>query len=111
MTISRRTFIARGTAGLTLAGTQAFARTGAPPPNILWLTCEDMSPHLGCYGDTYANTPNLDRFATEGQRYTHAFSTAGVCAPSRSCLIMGMYQTTLGTCHMRCNHAPPAHMT
>lgn len=69
-----------------------------------------MSPHLGCYGDTYANTPNLDRFAAEGQRYTHAFSTAGVCAPSRSCLITGMYQTTIGTCHMRSNHAPPAHI-
>lgn len=51
-------------------------------PNILWLTCEDMSPQLGCFGDKLAHTPNLDRMAAEGVRYTLAFSTSGVCAPS-----------------------------
>ncbi len=110
MKIDRRSFIARSAAGISLASAPALADGYGQKPNILWITCEDMSPHLGCYGDAYANTPNLDRFATEGQRYTHAFSTAGVCAPSRSCLITGMYQTTLGTCHMRCNHAPPEHI-
>ncbi|MGB1258613.1 MAG: hypothetical protein ACPG6P_01050, partial [Akkermansiaceae bacterium] len=34
-----------------------------PPPNILWLTSEDHGPHLGCYGDDYATTPNIDAFA------------------------------------------------
>lgn len=76
-------------------------------PNILWLSCEDMSPHLGCYGHQQAATPNLDAFAEEGARYTHAFSIAGVCAPSRSCIITGMYPTTLGTLHMRCSNPPP----
>ena len=71
-------------------------------PNILWITCEDMSPNLGCYGDPYAVTPNLDRLAAQGVRYTHAFTVAGVCAPSRSCLITGMYPPSLGTHHMRC---------
>ncbi|MCA9114318.1 MAG: sulfatase, partial [Planctomycetaceae bacterium] len=70
-------------------------------PNILWLSCEDISPHLGCYGDKQAITPHLDRLATEGVRYSHAFTTAGVCAPCRSGIITGMYQTTLGTHHMR----------
>ncbi len=73
----------------------------ATRPNILWITCEDMSPHLGCYGETVAKTPNLDKLATEGVRYTNAFSTAGVCAPSRSALITGCYQTSIGTQHMR----------
>ena len=84
-------------------------RTGNRP-NILWITCEDISPHLGCYGDPEARTPNLDRLASEGRRYTNAFSISGVCAPSRSCLITGMYPTTLGTCHMRCDNPPPPHV-
>src|SRR5258708_2805931 len=78
-----------------------------PRPNILWITCEDISPNLGCYGDKDAVTPNLDRFATQAVRYTHAFSVAGVCAPSRSCLITGMYPSSLGTHHMRCTGTLP----
>ncbi|MFC2126356.1 sulfatase [Bacteroidota bacterium] len=69
--------------------------------NILWITCEDMSPRLGCYGDPIARTPNIDKLSTEGIRYTNAFSVSGVCAPSRSCLITGMYPTTTGAMHMR----------
>ena len=56
----------------------------ADRPNILWLSAEDISPHLGCYGDPHAITPHLDQLAKEGTRYTHAFTTAGVCAPCRS---------------------------
>ena len=74
----------------------------ADQPNILWLSCEDISPHLGCYGDPHAITPHLDGLARESLRYSHAFTTAGVCAPCRSGIITGMYQTTLGTHHMRC---------
>lgn len=77
------------------------AAADAPRPNILWITCEDMSPNLGCYGDSYAITPHLDRLAAAGVRYTRAFSVAGVCAPSRSCLITGMYPSTIGSQHMR----------
>ena len=80
----------------------------AQKPNIIWISCEDISAHLGCYEDPHAITPNLDKLASEGVRYTHAFTTAGVCAPCRSGIITGMYQTTLGTQHMR-GHAqlPP----
>lgn len=74
---------------------------GASRPNILWITCEDSSPNLRCYGDDDAVTPHLDRLAAEGVRYTRAFSVAGVCAPSRSCLITGMYPSTIGSQHMR----------
>ncbi|MGE3313964.1 MAG: sulfatase-like hydrolase/transferase [Planctomycetaceae bacterium] len=85
----------------------------APPaapsrPNILWITCEDMSPHLGCYGDRKAITPNLDKLAATGARYVNAFSVAGVCAPSRSCLITGMYPTSIGSEHMRSKAVLPA---
>ncbi|HBP55785.1 MAG TPA: sulfatase, partial [Verrucomicrobiales bacterium] len=62
-------------------------------PNILWLSCEDISPTIACYGDPHAITPHLDRLASEGVLYTHAFTTAGVCAPCRSGIITGMYQS------------------
>ncbi|KPK44738.1 MAG: sulfatase [Phycisphaerae bacterium SG8_4] len=80
----------------------------ATNPNILWLSCEDISPHLGCFGDENAITPNIDQLAREGVRYTNAFTTAGVCAPCRSGIITGMYQTTIGTHHMRCSAKLPA---
>ena len=76
-------------------------------PNILWIVAEDMSPHLSCYGEKDINTPNLDQLAKEGLRYSNAFTTAGVCAPSRSSIITGMYQTSIGTQHMR-TLIPPA---
>lgn len=74
-------------------------------PNILWISIEDISPRLGCYGDAVARTPNLDRLASQGCRYTNAFSTAGVCAPSRAAIITGMYATAVGAHHMRTTHA------
>ncbi len=77
------------------------AEEAPPRPNILWISAEDISAHLGCYNDPHAITPHLDQLSTEGIRYTHAFTTAGVCAPCRSGIITGMYQTTLGTQHMR----------
>lgn len=70
-------------------------------PNILWIVTEDISPALGCYGDPYATTPNLDRLAQKGIRYDHAYATAPICAPARSCLITGLYATSLGTQHLR----------
>lgn len=78
-----------------------------PRPNILWITCEDISPNLGCYGDAYAVTPNLDAFAKQGVRYTRAFAPIGVCAPSRSTLIMGVSATSVGSQLMRCKAALP----
>ncbi len=73
----------------------------AERPNILWLTAEDICPHLGCYGDQYAITPNLDRFAQQAVRYTQAFGITGVCAPNRSCLITGVFPSRLGSHGMR----------
>jgi len=74
---------------------------GAERPNFVWLVAEDLSPNLGCYGDPHAITPNLDKLATQGTRFTRAFTHAPVCAPSRSGLITGMYPTTIGSHHMR----------
>ncbi len=72
-----------------------------PRYNILWITVEDMSPRLPCYGDSVASTPNIDQLAAEGMRFKHANSVSGVCAPSRAAIITGMYPTTIGAHHMR----------
>ena len=71
-------------------------------PNIVWIVVEDMSPeHLESYGGTGGKTPNLNALAAESLQYQNAFSTAGVCAPSRAALITGAYQTSIGAMHMR----------
>lgn len=80
---------------------------GAGLPNVLWITAEDINPHLGCYGDTNAVTPHLDRFARDGLRYRHVWSNAPVCAPARTAIITGVYPTSLGAEHMRSLVAVP----
>ena len=72
------------------------AETGRP--NIVWISLEDITPMMGCYGDKYARTPVFDKFAAQGIRYTHAHSVAPVCSISRSSIISGLYPTSLGTC-------------
>lgn len=74
-------------------------------PNILWLTSEDNCPFLGCYGDEFATTPNLDKLASEGFLYTHAYANAPVCAPARNTIITGIYATSGGNEHMRSNYS------
>lgn len=68
----------------------------ATRPNVLWLIAEDFGPHLGCYGYQNISTPNIDRLAAQGVRYTHAYTTAPVCSPSRSAFMTGMYQNAIG---------------
>lgn len=81
---------------------QAFER-----PNILWITAEDMSADLGCYGAAAAHTPNLDALARGSLRFTRAFATASVCSPARSTLITGVHATTLGTQRLRSDFPLP----
>ncbi|MEJ7691720.1 sulfatase [Daejeonella sp.] len=64
-------------------------------PNIIWIITEDMSPEMGCYGDKLVQTPNLDKLASQGVKYTNAFTTGPVCSTSRSALITAMYQTSI----------------
>lgn len=88
-------------AAFSLIFSSTFAIAQTQRPNILWITCEDISPNLGCYGDRYAITPTLDALATQGVRYTNAYGVTGVCSPNRSCLITGIYPSTLGSHGMR----------
>jgi len=76
--------------------------TGRPgKPNIVWIVGENLDLDLGCYGESNVRTPNLDRLAAEGVRYTNVFATSPVCAPSRSAFVTGMYQTSTDTHNMR----------
>ena len=70
-------------------------------PNIVWIIPDDMSANFSCYGETAVETPNVDRLATEGVRFTRAFVTAPVCSTCRSAFITGMYQTSIGAHHHR----------
>lgn len=81
--------------------------TENPRPNILWITAEDHGPHLGCYGDKFATTPNLDALARRGMLYRRVWSNAPVCAPARTTIISGMYPTSTGGLHMRSTVTPP----
>jgi arylsulfatase A-like enzyme len=83
---------------------------GADRPNILWITSEDNGPQLGCYGDTFATTPNLDNLAARGLIYLNAWSTAPVCAPARTAIITGLYPSATGTEHMRSDLPMPPGM-
>jgi N-sulfoglucosamine sulfohydrolase len=74
-------------------------------PNILWLVAEDLSPIIPPFGDYTVETPNLTRLAREGVRYSHVFSSSGVCAPSRAAIATGMYQNHIGAQHMRTTNA------
>lgn len=99
--------LALGWIGILVSPARGQEPASADPPNILWLSAEDLSPRLGAYGDPVARTPRLDALAEEGVLFTHAFTTAGVCAPSRSSIITGMYQNGIGTQHMRTTHQAP----
>ncbi|MEQ9221685.1 MAG: sulfatase [Cyclobacteriaceae bacterium] len=76
-------------------------RTEQTQPNILWVIAEDLSPDLGCYGQSNVKTPVLDKLASEGVRFTNVFTTAGICTPSRTALAVGMHQTSINAHHMR----------
>lgn len=98
---SRTVAFLAAVAVLALFGAPARGATAPSRPNILWITCEDISPNLRCYGDAYATTPSLDRFAARGLIYRHCWSNAPVCAPARTTIITGVYPTSSGAVHMR----------
>lgn len=92
--------LALGWACATALTATAFAaadETTATRPNILWISCEDMSPDIDCYGESPATTPHLDQLARDGEKFNLAFSSGPVCSVSRSSIITGMYASTLGT--------------
>ena len=103
--MTRRRFLASaGAAGAAAMAASTGARAAAGKdkrPNVLWIISEDTGPEFGCYGYPLVHTPNVDRLARQGARYTNAFTAAPVCSASRSGFMTGMYQTTIGAHHHR----------
>lgn len=100
--LHRRDFLGYAPAAAALGSCAPSGETPKGPPwNIVWIIADDLSPDLDCYGLLDADTPNLKRLAREGAGFTNAYVTCPVCSPSRSALITGMYQTSIGAHHHR----------
>ncbi|MDZ7317438.1 MAG: sulfatase, partial [candidate division KSB1 bacterium] len=106
MAASRRQFLKMAGAAAVAGGAWITCRE-PERPNILWITSEDNSPLFGCYGDTFATTPNFDRLAKESVVFDNAFATSPVCAPARNCLVTGVYPASTGTEPMRSRYPLP----
>ncbi len=75
---------------LLLATSTRSPLAAATKPNIVFILADDLGyGDLGCYGQTKIKTPNLDRLAAEGMRFTNFYSGCSVCAPSRCTLMTG----------------------
>jgi arylsulfatase A len=74
------------------AGVSSHAQSKKQKPNIIFIMADDLGwGELGCYGNTYNETPNLDRLATQGLRFTQAYAAAPICSPTRASLMTGQY--------------------
>jgi len=111
--MNRRDFLKKcavGAGGVALSSQlsrMAFPAAERERPNILWIIAEDFCPDLGCYGHPLVKTPNIDKLASEGVRYTNAFTTSPVCSASRSGFMTGMYQTSIGAHQHRTPNKKP----
>ena len=120
MSLSRRGFFEKAAVAGALGGAWAGAQSGPPPgrPNILYIIQEDIGPNHACYGEPLVETPNVDRLAAHGMRFTNVFCTEPVCSASRSALMSGRYQNNIGAhnhrtweWHKRSLPAPAGHIS
>jgi len=97
---SRRKFIRNlglGAVALNLPCLSLFASESTRRPNIIFILADDLGwAELGCYGNTFNETPNLDRLAKQGMRFTDAYAAAPVCSPYRAALMTGQYPARVG---------------
>jgi arylsulfatase A-like enzyme len=120
MSLSRRGFFEKAAVAGALGGAWAGAQSGPPSgrPNILYIIQEDIGPNHACYGEPLVKTPNVDRMAAQGVRFTNVFCTGPVCSASRSALMSGRYQNNIGAhnhrtweWHKRPLPAPAGHIS
>jgi len=86
-------------AGLFILASAAFGGTGpaSPKPNIIFINVDDLGwADLGCQGSQYYETPNVDRLAREGMRFTDAYAAAAICSPTRAAMLTGRYPARIG---------------
>ena len=81
---------------IVLAADYAFAANAATKPNIVLIVADDLGgSDLGCYGSTFYRTPNLDKLARDGKRFTQGYAACCVCSPTRAALMTGKYPARL----------------
>lgn len=73
-----------------------YAQESKARKNVLLICVDDLKPALGCYGDTLAQTPNIDRLAATGVSFRNAYCNQAVCSPSRNALLSGLRPQSLG---------------
>src|SRR5215471_8872093 len=96
--ITRRKFAKTAVGGLALAalGVSRAGRAQAARPNIVFIMADDLGyADLGCYGQSDYTTPNIDRLAIEGMRFTQGYANSAVCSATRTALATGRYQYRL----------------
>ena len=109
--IARRRFLKAVAAATLWAGrlpAEGASRPGGQRrPNIIFILADDLGwAELGCYGNTFNETPNLDKLAGDGMRFTQAYAAAPVCSPYRASLMTGQYPVRTGiTDYLRPNDA------
>ena len=102
MDMNRRDFLKAASAGAALfacGGASASLGTGRAParPNFVFFLIDDLGwADLGCYGSTFYETPNIDRLAAQGMRFTNAYAACPVCSPTRASIVTGKYPARLG---------------
>jgi len=90
--MQRRDFLATLAGGLLASEAAAQSKT-----NFVFILADDLGARdLGCYGNRYYATPNLDRLATQGARFTNTYAACPVCSPTRAALLTGRYPTRAG---------------
>ena len=105
--MNRREFIKAigfGAATLAVPGCTSIASQAASGPkkklNFVFILIDDLGwTDLGCYGSSFYETPNIDRLASEGMRFTEAYAACPVCSPTRGSIMAGKYPARLGITH------------
>jgi len=98
--MNRRRFLKTAGAGVAgfmgMSSSRGVAAEPADKPNIIFILADDLGWHqLGCYGSTFYETPNIDRLARQGMRFTNAYAACPVCSPTRASIMTGKYPARL----------------
>ena len=104
---TRRLLIAFAFVLLSVPRGAVHAAEGTKPvkPNILFILADDLGAHdVGCFGSTYYETPNIDRLATRGVRFTQAYAASPLCSPTRSSIFVGQYPARTGITMPECHY-------